>query len=263
MPFFSDPSSNSPSKQTTPSSLDLQNAETLHTIVTKIRRKNIGRWSKKKWANELRILRQSLEDGDERITQAIVWLGEHAADTGVPPVSGARSFRRYFDWLEDAMHRDVGRPATDTFSKEEEHEILTLLQDLKRHMYWPQQSEKQLEHIIRISWSNYRWVRQQIRQICYGVVDPSRFDETRRRQDFADYVARKLSPPSIFLSNWFFDVNKIICNWQEWSGDLKGFAFRKDHKLFYQMGRKWGLVYTGRESSFNDMMDELKVKETV
>lgn len=242
MPFIQ---TSKQTSNTTPTEFDFQCAQTLHDVVSKARRRT-GRWSHKKWANEFRILRQELEDGKNRIRQALHFYKLHVGEKGVPKIDGPPSFRRCFNWLEDVMKRYQGaeRPTEIT------PEAKAIAQRL-HGKHWPKGSREQVALAVQVSLDRLAKFRKQV---------SAKFDLEGHKihERLASRILTNIGQHAHFVEQWFLAVNKDIQNWDDWSGDLMSMAFDPTSKRFRRMGREWTEAYCAVPEKFDQLMERLK-----
>lgn len=233
------------SSNTTPSEFDFQCAQTLHDIVSNARRRR-GRWSHKKWANEFRILRQELENGQERIQKALDFYKLNVNKKGIPKIDGPPSFRRCFNWLEDSLARS--QEASQQVAITPEAKAIAERLYLK---HWPKGSRSQVAATVQISLDRLARFRKQI----FAKFD---LEGHKIHERLANRVLTQIGQPAHFVEQWMLSVNKDVENWDGWSGNLTGMAFHPDSKRFQRMGRQWTEAYCSVPSKWDQLMERLK-----
>jgi hypothetical protein len=97
-------SSTSPGKKKEPTPFDFKAAEKLHGVVSSHIKVN-GRFERKKWAQQFRLMRERDGRTKKEIVETIRWYAGKIGDEFIPETFSAGAFRRKFDRMVAAMKR--------------------------------------------------------------------------------------------------------------------------------------------------------------
>lgn len=222
---------------------DLAQAKRLHAIVTEVRQRR-SKWSKDRWSNEIRLLREELTaNAEERISKAIDWYAANNKRKGVPSIDSGASFRRCFDWLEDLIEKDTSfQVEVSPEAKEITKRIIGL--------GWPKGSKDQVETVVQLSINRFTILRQKIKQLI-------KESESTTDSRFLAFVNKRMGHESYFVENWMRAVHKKVAKWKDWNGDLHPFAFDPRSKQFDSMGREWSIMFANNTQLWTKLKGEL------
>lgn len=229
--------------------IDRQRADALHGAIVKKGGRKIG-WSRHKWADEFRRLRESFSNSGEaakRIDDVLKWYAENIGGEYIPLVACAKSFRTKFEKLEAGLKRHR-RDRPDIVPSEVAERIA------KTHIKsngWPKGSREQLPAIVEISLQHCDDFLKRLRRI----EDKSKNERVR---SFAKKIRSNFSGgKEAFVTRWLDKIYTRLSGWSEWSGDLKPWVFTPRHKLFDSMARGWSQDYSGTPKLWNLLTEEL------
>lgn len=219
-------------------------ADALHGAIARKLRRRTG-WSRNKWADEFRRLRESFTDsaeGGTRIKNTLAWYIKNVGGEYVPVVACAKSFRTKFDRLEAAMLRHQrDQPGIEVSEVAE-----SIAKRQSRKNGWPKGSKDQLPHVVQMSLNN----AEDFLKRLGGVKE-------RRLREFAVKVKSKFAGGvESFVDRWMDKVHSQVANWDDWSGNLKPWAFSPTHKMFVSMGRGWSQEYSNGTKLWSLLMEE-------
>jgi len=235
-------------KQVKANDNDHDNAEKLHIIVMeKQRRKNLGRWSKSRWAEAFRLLRTELEDGDARVQHVLEWYSKHHSDEGVPSLSTAEQFRKRFDWLEDLATRKKARKVLVSEVSDEAKAICKRIMMLG----WPKCTKDEVLACIQQSLDGVKDIRVRRRAVVARLSKTS-------RTPYGLFVCHLQHDLVSIVENWMRSVHDQIKNWDEWRGNLSSFALSLENKQFQKLGRKWAQTYSADPSLWDRFVEDAK-----
>lgn len=230
--------------------------------------------SKKKWAEEFRLLNQM--QPDESIEAAVKWVLKNilrirSREKGVPPVFSAGALRRQviWDWVQDSIQKEQKaqpRTASKTANR--------IASNIAQTMHWPKGSKTQLPWIVDQSLKNLdAYVkalrRVNLKKIKTGVsrsrisgqiksgqadMDPKlrkrythdqlvdqavkglKESYRRRLKGLRSVIESMFSGGAeSFVERWLTQVNKQVRDWKEWSGSLDYYVFSPAHKVWDRM----------------------------
>ena len=226
-------------KKTSPSQWDMTTARKLYDALA-AKNKVLRGWSKKKWANEFRLLRQFVPT--ERIELAVQYLAANAGKIGLdekfPPIYSARKFRDLFGWLEDRMKRDAAQAETPLTA-----EMKALADNLVRDYRWPKGSDKLVHEAVARSWTALAAFRKKL----FPLFESGTKTNAPQHAQFAAKCVRHELIIDSFVQRWMKNLHAELVKWEQWSGSRQSFLNRAvdtDGDAFHKWGRglaaKWG-----------------------
>jgi hypothetical protein len=221
MPFFQ---IKQPPTKTTPTEGDSRCAEKLRRDVQ--RRKFVHQWNKAKWAHDFRILRQKLEKigRDSELEPTLDWYVAHVSDPGskLPTkIVNASGFARNYEWIRETMTKNSSATVAPS------EEALDIVKDLKQYR-WPKGSDQELpEYVERTIQTHRKLIGGLRRELAAHEAREakSKVHKTSHLHIAMKSVVTQLGMRDYFVSKWWEDVFKDIHGWDQWSGNLKSFAF--------------------------------------
>ena len=213
---------------------DAEAAKRLRAIVNTAEGRSPRAHRSSSWANELRLLREELADGEARITAVLDWYGTAVGRPYVPDVRCAASFRAKFGKLEAAMGR--GAPAP---KKRKPTAEALLIVDHCTNQPWPAGAEEGLPDAVQSSLdalSEFLDKVFRLRKRLEAADGLSSADRAMLR--LAREVAAEVDPRE-HLQQWWGRVRRSVANWDEWSGKLEPFVWSPQHRWAQAAGRGW------------------------
>jgi hypothetical protein len=232
-------------KRVTPAPIDRYYAAKLQEALK--RRLNYRKaWNQTKWADEFRVLRDTLDQDTDRLEAALDWYCAHAGEEYVPEAFSAGSFRGKFLAVEQQMKRrlaDAPLPLSP-----EAKEVLVRVD----HLVWPKGAKLGLPNMVQRSLDNYIAFGNQLRAFSdqmFGVQG----HPTRLRLQYANihskvkgvYLGGNVST----IRQWVERVHELVADWDDWSGNLKPWAWSVTHKLVQQDVESLGSKVLGTGTS--------------
>lgn len=197
------------------------------------------------WARQFQRLRELDKVPEDEIATVLTWYLPHLGTPYTPEAFSGESFRNKFDAIKRAMERDGGPAiAISTEAKE-------IAKRLDTYHNWPKGSASQLPKVVQQSLNNYSVFLKRLNKLRNA------HEERHRIHRFLTWLAPHLGRPKDFMVSWFETVLSRIAKWDEWSGDLKHFTFKHDHKIFMATGRGWAAEYFGDATAWNQIIGKL------
>lgn len=204
----------------------------------KVSKGDINKWTKE-------IIKLKAEVGKSRLKEVLLWYIRHFTDKYTPKAYTAKTFREKFYNIEDAMNRSGGNitkvKISDTATK-----ITAQLQDRP----WPKITTQQLSEAIQISLDRLKVFVN--KQKSWQEKNPK-----HKYFNFSEVVLQEMDN-SVFIKRWFKGVNDRIKNWNDWSGELKGFLFSEDSKQLLLLGRNLAISFCGDSQRWDKYIETLK-----
>lgn len=231
-------------KESKTTDFDIRAAEKLHEVVTTKRNRRQA-WSKKGWADEVRILRgELLKDAEGRIDRALAWYEAHHKRKDAPHIDSAAGLRRHFNWLEDKVRKETSSVVISDAAKK----VAVRL----RMLNWPKDSDSQLEQTIQVSIDAYRGMSKKWNEIkkTTKLGTPYHF--------FIHYqLAKFFHSPDEFAYDWLKAIHNRIAKWDDWNGELLSLAFDVESKQFQKQGAGWA-ASADTPKSWATFMEDLR-----
>jgi hypothetical protein len=231
-----------PAKKGTPSPFDLKAAQQLRDGLIS-RHKQGTPWSKRGWANQIRLLREGLGDAaEERISSALEWYLAHLGDDYLPVAFSAAGFREKFDRIESAKSRHEKRNPAPVQPDESTRFILDQLA-----MAGGPVCSEHLPAAVQKSLDSLRAFALKVEGL-QKTLD--------RKSDLFSFIQRihhELNVDHI-VQHWFEDVARRLKKWKDWHGSIMDFVIRADHPEFAKMGQRWSMEYCGDGSYWNRLV---------
>lgn len=230
--------------KSTATEFDHATATRLRSEICKAQARTIP-YSRTRWADEIRKLRESLSDGAEsRITQVLDWYVRHIGKEYIPVAFSAEAFRRKFDQIEAAAKRAEARTPTATITDEARSIVkrLTMKQ-------WPTGSGADLATVVQLSLNNYRDFLTKVRQ-----ANPVR----KATKDFQKHILDKWRYVEDAIQSWFTTVWDRLKRWKDWNGSLAQWVWRFDRDEVTAVGRSLASRYTGMVDCWDDLKSAVK-----
>ncbi len=223
-------------------------ANQLHTYVTETLRLRRG-WTKSKWADQIRLLRNDVNQDTDRIENAVEWLKSSKFK-----LQNAKHFRNAFGIIEDRM---LKKPKPIPISPEAERIVKAV-----RGLGWPKGSLDGLPAAIQQSIVNHNKFRevyfdwhQDIEDLPKTKVIKSS-DKKQRMTRFSSIIRTKFFT-SDFIKRWFDNVHQQVWSWDEWSGDLSPYVFSTTSRMFHKMGSTMSVEYSGYTHLWNEFIKDI------
>lgn len=222
------------------SPFDLACAERLWTAVsTRTQRRIKSR--KSRWANEFRLLRESIQgpDAESRITAALDWYTANINGAKVPEAFCGAAFREKFDRIEAAMKRAADPSKPPAFAPESVT-VSPHAADIARRVTnspWPGDSERQVPALAQVCLDNLRAFLKKLRVVAADKSD-------RGAQVLAVHIDNQIAPLD-YVEQWCEDARRSAAAWRNWRGDLAPFVWTMGHKSFVTAARGWAAEYGG------------------
>lgn len=208
-----------------------------------------GGWSKKRWADEFRLLRQSVND---RCRKALDWLTSDpkrmrsAKKHGLPTITSAKQFRQRFTWIEEGMAKWTKENPTVEISED----AYKAAAWLNRHC-WPGNCQENMAKAVQLSYDNLSVFMERIHSI--------RKSENHKLGGFVrDFCGLKLSGGVVgFVDGWFDRLWEKVREWEDWNANIISCAWSLDNKRAQETGRQWSLDYCGDTNLWDELMKEI------
>lgn len=200
-----------------------------------------------KWALSFAKLRTIDHIPQDRVEAVLLWYIDHIGEKFIPLALCANTFRAKFFNLERAYKRWLEDNPQTVIAADARHTATRLG---RRH--WPRASRGQLPEVCQQSLDNYRGFLLRAKQFAAPATLPR--NERKLTEAFAAHIRPRLNDPAHFVENWFLAVNDQVANWDAWTGDLRPYVFRPDHRLFLRMGRGWAAGYAHRPELWDKFM---------
>ena len=239
-------------KRNTFTQFDLQAAKRLHTHLG-----TIGKWSSSRWADEFRLLRESLVPEDTskaRITSVLEALCSESLDF---PIFSAANVRQNFSRLEKLLHK-VQAETVHEISGDARNIVASL-----RRLTWPLDSDDQLEHCVELSLQRYGSFVKTAHKLWATESTHEKKKPFPRKTNlllnFFEYLCRsKLLDPTVFVSRWMVEIHANIVRWESWNGDLVAMSFAFDSARFQKLLRGCVTQFGGSSVLWNSFWECLK-----
>lgn len=217
-------------KRVTPAPIDRYYAAKLQEALK--RRLNYRKaWNQTKWADEFRVLRDTLDQDTDRLEAVLSWYCDHAGEEYVPEAFSAGSFRGKFLAVEQQMKRrlaDAPLPLSP-----EAKEVLVRVD----HLVWPKGAKMGLPNMVQRSLDNYIAFGNQLRAFSNQMFEVPGHPTLLRLQ----YAHIHSKVKGVYLGGnvstirqWVERVHELVADWDDWSGNLKPWAWSVTHKLVQQ-----------------------------
>lgn len=204
------------------------------------------RWKKSKWAHEIRVLRNEVEQDTDRIENTIEGLSQ----SNLRPTS-AIWFRKNFSWVEERVTKTNLPSKTAITQPVQTEEVLTFISNYN----WPESvTPDQVESIVVSSLGNYESFYK-----AFMKLYKEREAHPKLKMEIA-HLSRKLSQPVDFVCRWLTQTCELVHKWKNWSGSLKGLEFHPLNKKFTTMAVEWTKEYSGRERDWFSILDLMGYK---
>lgn len=212
-------------------------------------------WSRKKWANQFRILEDKLAKkelgrlvpGD--IEKVLAWF-ERIAPTKTREVQHAEHFRKSFPHL----HRwATENEKVDVQVSKEAKEIADQFRGRFSNYKWPNGSGDQLDAFVQVTLTNARAFRDSLKEVAvHGDKENMAGMLLRMRHFYFDH-------PDTFTEKWVKAVYDDVKDWAGWSGNLLAMAFTGDlnQKRMDRIGKQWATDYYGNDKQWTKLKESL------
>lgn len=219
------------------------------TVVAKT--KANGRWKHSKWADEFRMLRETVNNDRIRVDNALEWYLDHIGDKYVPVALCARTFRDKFFKIESQMEKDTATTmATVTVSPEAQ----AIADRLTGQSLWPKVSKQEVAKGTQLTLDRTRALITQL----------SRVRDANPGSEIAGFInhirGMQYVTPNNLTHKLMLLVYHSIKNWQAWSGDL----FRQlwdgtlTHKYLNGLGQTWAKEYSHNPNLWHKLVEVIK-----
>lgn len=241
-------------KRVTPAPIDRYYAAKLQEALK--RRLNYRKaWNQTKWADEFRVLRDTLDQDTDRLEAVLDWYCAHAGEEYVPEAFSAGSFRGKFLAVEQQMKRrlaDAPLPLSP-----EAKEVLVRVD----HLVWPKGAKLGLPNMVQRSLDNYIAFGNQLRAFSDQMLGVQGHP-TRLRLQYAHihskvkgvYLGGNVST----IRQWVERVHELVADWDDWSGNLKPWAWSVTHKLVQQDVESLGSKVLGTGATIQNKWADYK-----
>ena len=185
-------------------------------------------WNRTAWANEFRILRQSVAPHTKRVTAALVWFLANQGKEYVPVIGSAKTFRAKFDRLEAAAARAERRSPSVAVSPE-----ATKVVDRLKTLGWPR-GEDQLPAAVQLTMTRYTAFHAALRALAARLEKKG-----GRLYRVAAHLVTALPDYRSFAEKWFRDVHaRVTYEKSKWTGSFEFHTFHPGHERFAAVGQK-------------------------
>ena len=204
------------------------------------------------WAHEFLLLRKEYPDVPlEEIEEALLWYCRQVKKTreerkGVPEIYSAAAFRQKFQKVRSAMERAGASKPKEVELDESGQHILAEVE----HLGWPKGTKSQLKEVIQASMNNFRTFQQKVR----AVGDLPRTDKLYTLHEVVCGHVRRKSNVSSFLIFWLKGVHKQIADWSDFSGNLRSYIWRLDHKMNLAVMEGWAVSCSGKTERWSQYL---------
>lgn len=227
---------------------DQANAHKLRAAILK-RSNYRNRWSAKQWAEEMRMLRETLDNSD-RLSQVLEWYARNVGGEFIPVAYSAETFRKKFAQIEAAMRRDPDREVELT---SREATMVDQVWNELAHCPWPKGSRKTLRQSISRSVVAFNACRKLLIDECNRLAD----HPSNTIRGFSRVVKTHLG--SSFMRQWYQTVRDRVSNWEKWSGVFCSLEFTGlHHPQARTVGRMWAAEYCGNPDVWDRFLSECK-----
>jgi hypothetical protein len=190
-----------------------------------------GKWKHSKWANEFRMLRESVNDNRVRVDNVLEWYAEHIGSGPFVPVAHcAKTFRDKFLKIEAQMEKDYAKSPTDVVVSSEATDLTKRLKFLR----WPKTSGQNLDKAVQVTLSSFRSFRQKlaiyVKNNAELIQAGGSYQRAPGKVQLAHIVARSFNYPVMWVEKWFTAVHARIAKWDNWSDDIMREAWHGDLK---------------------------------
>lgn len=216
-------------KRVTPAPIDRYYAAKLQEALK--RRLNYRKaWNQTKWADEFRLLRDTLDQDTDRLEAVLDWYCDHAGEEYVPEAFSAGSFRGKFLAVEQQMKRRLA-DAPLPLSPE-----ATQVLEKVDHLVWPKGAKAGLPNLVQRSLDNYVAFGARLRALDAQMAGTGHafrlkvaFGTIHHRVK-GEYLGGNVST----IRKWVERVHEMVADWDDWSGNLKPWAWSVTHKVVQQ-----------------------------
>lgn len=214
---------------------DVECANRLRKMIVE-KRKRRQAWSRKKWADDFRKLRGELDDGENRIRQALDWYENNIGKEYVPIADSAMSFRKKFDRIEELSQAAVKKEVVvSEYARRKARELAT-------KYTWPKGSAFMLPQVVQMSYESIKLFLQIAKEL---------------KTPFSRFLHNLLCSIGNVLDRWFAEVHNQVRSWSTWSGKLDVFAFKFTSPILDKWGRAYSTNYSGSDKAWNDFKRHL------
>lgn len=187
----------------------------------------------KVWAEPLAVLRRRVGDA---VGEVLDWYVGWWRPGFRPEIRNGKEFRDRWEWL-CKIHKRV----TETSPPAEMHpDAAWVVADLK-DLEWPAESLRQLPGVVSRSRDNL-------------VAFMSHAKTTAGRIAVSEAVGTSVRD---YLSQWFRAVLKRYKSWSQWSGDLSGQVWTREHPEFVKAARAACTSYYGDPTAWDRVSKEI------
>lgn len=187
-------------------------------------------WNQTKWADEFRLLRDTLDQDTDRLEAVLDWYCDHAGKEYVPEAFSAGSFRGKFLAVEQQMKRrlaDAPLPLSP-----EATQVLAKVD----HLVWPKGAKVGLPNLVQRSLDNYVAFGARLKALDAQMTGGGHAFRLRvafgtiHHRVKGEYLGGNVST----IRKWVERVHEMVADWDDWSGNLKPWAWSVTHKLVQQ-----------------------------
>lgn len=237
--------------KTKPTPSDVAHANRLHEIITTKARIGVP-WSRSRWADYIRKLRNDLGGDAARIGRALDFLAKHYDDKYCPKPSCAQKFREKFTKVEEAIFR----------FKEQEPVTITpaatkIADRLQREYDWPNGSAPHLEGAVQRSLDNFNKFAADVTALEKKLKPRAETD--RKARLLLRYTRRLFTEaflyPESTVREWFEEIHAKLKDCERWGGRFDNYIWSPQHKDVIRAGKR---VTDNGDAAWDELMEALK-----
>lgn len=216
-------------------------------------------WSKKKWADQFRILEGQLTRKElgklvpDDINKVLAWFEKVAPDRKVE-VQHAEHFRKSFVHL----HRWAAKGQAITVQVSDKAKTIADKFRGKFSNYrWPKGSADCLDAFVQTTLTSAEGFRDRLKTVAKS-------DDKRKKDNMAAVLLKTkfmyFDHPDTFTEKWVQAVYDDIKDWDGWSGNLVSMAFAGDldQKRMDRIGKQWATDYFGYDKPWTELKESLR-----
>ncbi len=209
------------------------------------KRKTCGPFKKESWAKQFAHLHTTDHILPLRIANVFNWYIANIGKEYTPQAFSAAGFRKKFLAIEAAMER-ASKDAPAPITPEAQKIIDEIIQTS-----WPKGGRAGVPNCVAKSLANYRQFVDDFKKLAKTCLGVDSKDRTIL------HLKEILPHYHSFVRNWMIETSKQVAGWEGWTGDLRGFEFRYDHKRFTRMGRAWVQDYCGQPNRWDAIIEQI------